>query len=495
MTYTSKIELSFDRQATGDIQYYRVYRKRGAVPDRLSSELAFVISQPLAPENVDDRITRVDSELPQVGISYDPLEQVFEVDPRGAKFKIAIDDTRPIPATNLFVIPDPSNNGSDIGGILISWSAAVAVGTIWGYDITAVDAGGLESPEGADLDATETSKLETVNIGLADGVVTVPSEYPQAGKLFHTYLIEGGSEDFYVDTQTSIVDTNNGTGFDTEGPMGVTAHSAVGNFPVLEVTLHWSEALKSVGTDQSSRSFRVIAFTRAGYSSQSTCIPGPDSVICPITNGQAGLKITRLDATRWHDGVTIKTLPPPTPEVFSAPVSLPGIVTLNHGSIIRGSVFVTNSTDSLVYIEDSGTYASPAGDGDYIIDYSRINGATDIQGRVKILSGGNIVAGQVLHIQYKYGRDYGTSSLSSRPLLTDPQVGPYDGTVWSGTGPEEYIDTDVEALSAYNYAWYVTDNAGRVTQGTETKFAQAILEDVEFPEAIQGFKVEAVLKP
>jgi hypothetical protein len=66
--------------------------------------------------------------------------------------------------------------------------------------------------------------------------------------------------------------------------------------------------------------------------------------------------------------------------------------------------------------------------------------------------------------------------------------------VWSGTGAQSFVDTNVQDLSAYNYAWFVTDNAGRTTT-TETKYAQAILEDVEFPEAVQGFKVEAVLLP
>lgn len=498
MPFTTKIEIVFDRKHIApddDIQFYRVYRKKNAVPDRIRSELTFIVNHPFFPENLEDTIVRLDSQLPQIGISYDPLEQIDEIDPRGAHYKIAIDDSVPIPPTNLIVIPDPNDNISDIGGILIQWTAAVPVGTIWGYDITAIDSGGLESPEGAELHPFETSKLETINIGLADGVIPAPSEYPLAGQIFNTYVIEGGSQTFTVNNQTSIVDDNGGTGWDTDGPMGVTGQSALSDFPNEQIILKWSEALKSLGTDMSSLRFRVTAFTKAGYSSTSIEIPGPSSVITPITNGNAGVSITKVDATRWHDGITPKNAPSPPAEIIDVPNIIDGIINLAHGSIIKGSVFVTDTTGQIIYVEDSGSYNSPNNDGDYIIDYSRINGLFDVGGRIKILNSGIINPLQRLHVQYKFGLDFGTGPISLRPTLADNFVGPYNGTIWSGTGLQTFTDTEVESESVYNYAWFVTDNAGRTTQNGEIKYAQGILQDVIFPSAITGFKVEAILQP
>src|SRR5437868_6509866 len=143
---TTKIEISFQRKSNppdSDIQFYRIYRKKNAIPSRIRSELALIISQPTSQENLDDTIIRLDSQLPQTGISYDPLELINEVDPRGNPYKIAIDDSIPVPPTNVIVIPDPADNHSDIGGILISWRGSTSIGTIWGYDVTAVDSGGL----------------------------------------------------------------------------------------------------------------------------------------------------------------------------------------------------------------------------------------------------------------------------------------------------------------------------------------------------------------
>lgn len=498
MVFTTKIELTFDRKHIApddDINFYRVYRKKNAVPDRIRSELVIIVSQPFFPENPEDTITRLDSQLPQTGISYDPLEQINETDPRGSHYKIAIDDSLPVPPTNLIVIPDPNDNQSDIGGILIQWTSASTVGTIWGYDITAIDSGGLESPEGAVLSHTETSKLETINIGLADGSTPVPSEYPLANQIFNTYNVDGGSRQFIVNNQTSSLDNNDGHGWDINGPMGVTGQSATSNFPDKSITLRWSESIKNIGTDLSNRRLRITSFTKAGYSSSSVEVPGPSSVICAITNGVAGLTITRVDATRWHDGVTIKISPSPPPELITAPMIIDGIVNLQHGSIIRGSVTITDTTGHIIYIEDSGTFNYPNGDGDYIVDYSMVNGQTDIGSRVKILRTGIIAPEQHLYIRYKFGLDYGIGPSSLRPSLTDQIVGAYNGTVWSGTGPQVYIDNNIDSESAYNYMWSITDNAGRTASLTETKYAQAILQDVVFPTSIQNFKVEAVLRP
>lgn len=495
MSFTSKIELTFKRKNSppdDDVQFYRVYRKKGQTPDRLFPELVMIISQPFFPENVGDTIIRTDSQIPQTGVSYDPLDQINEIDPRGASYKIAIDDSVPVPPSSVFVTPDPANNSSDIGGILVQWNPALATGTVWGYDVTAVDSGGLESPEGADLDITETSKEETIDIGLADGVTPAPSEYPLAGQVYSTYLVEGGSVDFNVNNQTSIIDTNGGNGYDTDGPKGVSAQSATGDHPNQSITIKWTEALKNTGTDQSARVFQITAFTKAGYSSTSPQVAGPNSVICPITNGVAGVKITKRDATRWHDGTTLKTLPSPPAEVLHVPGSLDAELNLNHASVIRGSVFVTDTTGQIIYIEDSGSYHAPNGDGDYLIDYSRKNTSTNIVGKIKILAGGIISPGQTLHIQYKFGANYGTAVV---PIFSDPFVGIYDGTVWSGAGQQTFVDTSVDGESAYNYAWFVIDNAGRITQGAEIRFAQGILQDLAFPGSVEDFRVDAIQAP
>ena len=498
MVFETKINLTFDRKHLGtdaDVQFYRVYRKKNQIPDRASNELIMTIAQPFFPENIADTITRLDSQLPQTGVTYDPLEQINLVDPRGAPYKIAIDASVPIPPTNLVVIPDPTNGTSDIGGLLLQWTPAVSTGTIWGYDVTAVDAGGLESPEGASLAVTETSKLETINIGLADGSTPAPSEYPLAGQIFNTYLVEGGSQNFLLNNQASILDDNHSNGWDTTGPNGVSGHSALSDFPTAAITLRWTETLKNIGTDQSSRRFKVTAFTKAGYSNSSVEIPGPSSVICPITNGRGGVTITRLDVTRWHNGTSLKTAPPPPPELLSVPNILDAVVAIKHGSIIRGTATITDTSGTTIYIEDSGTFNFPNHDGDYIIDYSMINGFGDFGSRVKILNSGIIQPGQTLFLKYKFGLDFGNGIHSAKPTMSDPIVGPYNGTIWSGAGPQNFIDTLVEPDSAYNYAWFVTDNAGRTTHNTNIKYAQGILQDVTFPTAVENFKIEAVLLP